>query len=158
MSLLNEDNPKDAEPQPGPKKSALAGILPYTTVAMVLALLYVAWIFYSRHERAQDSAAAIEKERQEAQKEQADMIFGSGDVKFLIFSAGSHVKRGESTRLCYGMVNATKVKIEPSVGEEVEPTSRHCVEISPQTTTTYTITASNKKGETKSTSLTVHVD
>ncbi len=159
MSLLNDDAPQGAEQPPPQKKSALAGILPYTSVALVLALLYVAWVFYSRHERSQEAAAVIEKERQDAEKKQANMIFGSGEVKFLTFSASpGHLKSGESARLCYGMVNAEKVKIEPSIGEDVKPTSRHCADISPKSTTTYTITASNAKGETKSTSLTVQVN
>lgn len=134
-------------------------MLPFTTVALILAVLYVAWTFYSRQQRAKESEAAVEKAQQDAEKKQADMVFGSGQVKFLVFSASPGlVKRGENTRLCYGVVNAEKLTIEPGVGEEVKPTSRHCVEIVPKATTTYTMTGTNAKGQSDQTSLTVRVE
>jgi hypothetical protein len=49
------------------------------------------------------------------------------------------------------------LKIDPPVGEAVKPTNRHCVDIAPKQTTTYTITASNDKGDTKTASLTIQV-
>ena len=149
----------DAGPEkPEKNKSGLAAILPYTTIAMIIAALYVAWTFYSRHESARKAQAEIETKRQEAEKRNAELIFGSGEIKFNIFSADHGVlRRGESTQLCYGVVNATALKIEPPVSEPVKPTNRHCVDITPQKTTTYTITASNDKGDTKTVSLTVQV-
>jgi hypothetical protein len=136
----------------------LAALLPYTTVAMIVVALYVAWVFYSRHESARKAQEAIEAEQQEAEKHKADLIFGSGEVKFTMFSADNGVvRRGETTRLCYGVVNATTLKIDPPVGEPVKPTNRHCLEITPKQTTTYTMTASNDKGDTKTSSLTVQV-
>ena len=143
---------------PEKKRSGLAALLPFTTVATILVALYVAWIFYSRHESDRKAQEAIETQRQESEKRKADLIFGSGEVKFTIFSADNGVvRRGETTRLCYGVVNATTVKIDPPVGEPVKPTNRHCVEITPKQTTTYTITASNDKGDTKTSSLTIQV-
>ena len=149
----------DAGPKPPEKgKSALAALLPYTTVVMILAALYVAWTFYSRHESARKAQEAVETKQQEAEKRKADIIFGSGEITFTTFSADNGtVKRGETTRLCYGVVNATTLKIDPPVGEPVKPTNRHCVDIAPKQTTTYTITASNDKGDTKTSSLTVQV-
>ena len=159
MSLLNGDNTSQADLPPPRKKGFAEGLLPYTTVMMVLALLYVAWTFYSRHQREKEAAAAIEKKQQDAQKKEADMIFGSGEVKFLTFSASNgHLKRGATTRLCYGVVNAKTLKIEPQIGEEVKPTSLHCADISPKTTTTYTITGVNAQGQSNSASLTVQVN
>ena len=149
----------DAGPKPPEKgKSGLAALLPYTTVVMILAALYVAWTFYSRHESARKAQEAVETKQQEAEKRKADIIFGSGKITFTTFSADNGtVKRGETTRLCYGVVNATTLKIDPPVGEPVKPTNRHCVDIAPKQTTTYTITASNDKGDTKTSSLTVQV-
>ena len=100
----------------------------------------------------------MEAKRQEAERQQANLIFGSGEIKFTTFSADNGlVKRGGTTHLCYGVVNATTLKIDPPVGEPVKPTSRHCVEIAPKQTITYTITASNDKGATKTASLTIQV-
>jgi hypothetical protein len=149
----------DAGPEgQGKSKSGLATLLPFTTIAMIIAALYVAWTFYSRHESARKAQEAMETKRQEAEKHNADLIFGSGEIKFTTFSADhGMVKRGEATRLCYGVVNATTLKIDPPVSEPVKPTNRHCLEITPKETTTYTITASNDKGDTKTSSLTVQV-
>lgn len=159
MSLLDAQNSPGSDAPPPKKKTFAEGVLPYTSVMLVLALLYVAWTFYSRHERAQASQEAIEKKQQDQEQKEANLIFGSGEVKFLTFSASSgHLKRGDTAKLCYGVVNATTLKIEPAVGEEVKPTSRHCVDISPKATTTYTITGVNAKGESKSASLTVNVN
>ena len=133
-------------------------MLPFTTVAFVLALLYVAWTFYSRHQSAAEAQTAAEKKQEDTQKKQADLVFGSGEIKFLTFSASpGHLKRGDTAKLCYGVVNAQTLKIEPPIGEEVKPTSRHCADIAPKTTTSYTMTASNAKGSNQ-VSLTVHVD
>lgn len=154
MALTDAGPP---EPQ-REKKSGLAALLPFTTVALILAALYVAWTFYSRHESARQEQEAIETKQREAEKRKADLILGSGEVKFTTFSADNGLlKSGETTRLCYGVVNATTLKIDPPVGEPVKPTNRHCVEIAPKQTTTYTITASNDKGDTKTSSLTVQV-
>lgn len=161
MGLLDNGGGKEANSSGAPerKKSDLGNLLPYTTVALVLAVLYVAWTFYSRQQRAKESEAAIEKAREDDRKKQADLVFGSGEVKFLIFSASpGRVKRGEDSRLCYGVVNAEKLKIEPDIGEDVKPTSRHCAEIKPKATTTYKITGTNAKGQSKDASLTVTVE
>jgi len=142
---------------PQPERSGLRRILPYTTVLLILAALYVAWTFYSRHESDRRAQAGIEAKKEEARKRVVDQIYGSGGVKFFTFGADSALlHRGETTQLCYGVVNATAVKIDPSVGE-IKPSYRHCLEIAPKTTTTYTITAEDAKGNKKSESITVRV-
>ena len=147
------------EPRRGGSRSALQAVLPYTTVAMIIAALYVAWTFYSRHESAVKAQQEIQAKQEEARKEQAHEIFGSGEIKFSTFSLDTgRLHRGEKTELCYGVLNATCVKIDPPVGEETKPSYRHCVEVSPKTTTTYTITASDGKGNSKTESLTLRVE
>ena len=151
----------DAPEEPGGRTSGspLKAVLPYTTVAMIIAALYVAWTFYSRHESALKAQQEIQAKQEEARKEQAHEIFGSGEVKFSTFSLDSgRLHRGEKTELCYGVLNATSVKIDPPVGEEIKPSYRHCVEVAPKATTTYTITASDAKGNSKSESLTLRVE
>ena len=143
---------------PRKPKSGLSAVLPYTTVAMVLAVLYVAWTFYSRHQSEQEAQRAIDAKQEEHRQKVADQIFGSGEVKFTVFSADNgHLKAGETTQLCYGVLNAKTLKLDPAPQEEVKPTARHCVEIAPKKTTTYTLTAGNEKGETQTQTLTVSV-
>ncbi len=149
----------DARPEPEQKpKRGLSAILPYTTVAMVLAILYVAWTFYSRHESAKQAEQSLQAKHEQQQQKVAQQIFGSGEIKFTVFSADNgHLKRGETTQLCYGVLNAKTLKLDPPPTEEVKPTARHCVEVAPQTTTTYTLTAANDKGETQTQKLTIAV-
>ena len=138
-------------------RSPLQALLPYTTVAVVIAALYVAWTFYSRYESNRKAEQAIQAQKDAARKQIVEQVYGSGEIKFSTFSADSGVlKRGESTQLCYGVENAKTVKIDPPI-EQAKPTYYHCVEITPKTTTTYTITAQDAKGNSKSESLTVQV-
>ncbi len=143
--------------QPPSQRSGLRAVLPYTTIALVLAALYVAWTFYSRAESNRQAQEAIAAKKEEARKRVVDQIYDSGEIKFSTFSADTGLlHRGETTQLCYGVVNATAVKLDPPVAE-IKPSYRHCVEIAPKTTTTYTITAEDGKGNSKSESLTIRV-
>jgi hypothetical protein len=143
-------------PAPQPK-SLFKSILPYTTALTIIVALYVAWIMYSRHQATVDAENAAVQQKAEAEKRVNDQIFGSGEVKFTTFEAAdAAVRPGQSTELCYGVVNAASVKIDPPV-EALKPTSRHCMDIAPKKTTTYTITATDSKGTSKSLSLTIRV-
>ncbi len=144
---------------PSPKQGSIFPLLlRVTSVGIIIAALYVAWTFYSRHQRSQEAEQAIEKKQDDQRKRVANQIFGSGEIKFSTFSiATSSLKRGETTQLCYGVVNATSVKLDPPPAEVLKPSYRHCLDIAPRKTTTYTITASNDKGESQSQSLTLRV-
>ncbi|SRR5579884_3177388 len=132
-------------------------ILRYTWILVAIAALYVAWIFYSRHEREASAEAAIARQKQKEAQRVDNLIFGSGEIQFTTFGADNGVLRpGESTELCYGVVNAVRVEIDPPI-EQAKPTYHHCVEIAPKKTTTYTIKATDAKGKTKSESLTIQV-
>jgi hypothetical protein len=137
--------------------SRLRAILPYTTIAMIIAALYVAWTFYSRHEANRAAVEAIQNKKAEENKRYVGQLYGSGEVKFIAMSADSGVlTRGEKTQLCYGVVNAKAVNVDPPV-EQLKPSYHHCFEIAPKKTTTYTFTADDGAGHTKSESLTIQV-
>jgi hypothetical protein len=51
---------------------------------------------------------------------------------------------GESTKLCWQVSGADNIKIDPGVGSNLNATD--CATVSPQTTTTYTLTATNTAG------------
>jgi hypothetical protein len=147
----------DSPPPEPPKRSALQALLPYTTIAVVIAALYVAWVFYSRHEanvKAQQEMAARQSEQR---KREAQTIFGSGGLSFRTWSADKAVVRpGEPAHLCYGIVDAKTVKIDPPVAD-LKPSYLHCFDVAPKTTTTYTITATDAAGHTASQQLTIQV-
>ncbi len=147
-------------PPPDPVKPpgfGLRKLLPFTSIGVLIAILYVAWTFYSRHQSdvaAEHAAAAKEQERRERT---VSAVFGSGEILFSTFSADTGLlKRGDHTQLCYGVENAKTIKLDPPIAE-VKPTYRSCIEIAPKKTTTYTITADDGKGHAKSQSLTVRV-
>jgi len=153
MSLTNPEQPDEKSKG----TSVLQTLSRIGTFGVIVAAIYVGWTFYSRHlsdeQAARDLAAKQETER----KRQADLIFGSGEVKIVSYSVDkASVTRGESADLCYGVVNATKVAIEPHV-EDSKPSAYHCLTVSPRATTTYTIKASNDKGDSKQLSVTVRV-
>lgn len=152
MSLTDAPNP----PEPK-RRSILEKILPFVTVAVIIAALYVAWTFYSRYESNKQTVERIEAEKKAKEKQVVNQIYGSGEIRFTTFSIDTPVlKRGAKAELCYGVVNAKSVKLEPPV-EPIKPMYFHCIEIAPKKTTTYTITADNEAGQSKSESLTLKV-
>ena len=121
-------------------------ILPFLSVAVILVALYDAWVFYSRRERAQE----INQER--AEKESADAqhtLELIGRLKILNFYAAPPAARGQAIRLCYGVVSAKTVRIEPAV-RGVYPAFSHCVEVTPKKDTEYTLIAQDEAGHTVS--------
>jgi hypothetical protein len=152
MSLTQPPNEPERR-----QRSPLRAILPYTTVAMIIAAFYVVWTFYSRYEANRTAAQAIQSKKAEENKQFVNEVYGSGEVKFTTMTADSGVlAAGQTTQLCYGVVNAKAVKIDPPV-EQLRPSYHHCFEIAPKKTTTYTITADDGAGHTKSQSLTIQV-
>ncbi len=148
---LTGDAPEPKEPSP------LRTVLRYSWISVVLAALYVAYVLYSRHERDAAAQAEVAKQKQQETQRVDNLIFGSGEIEFTTFHADAAVlQRGQSTEMCYGVVNAVRLELDPPV-EQAKPTYRHCLEISPKATTTYTLKATDAKGNTKSASITVQV-
>jgi hypothetical protein len=123
---------------------------------MVLAALWTGWTLYSRQQ------SAAEAERQSKQK-QADAnskllaAFGGDQLTILGFNAAAtEAPVGGRVVLCYGVSNATAVKIEPGV-EPLKPALSHCLNVFPKKTTTYVLNAEDGKGNRKSASLTIRV-
>jgi hypothetical protein len=134
----------------------LRRLLPYTTVLMVLVAIWTVWILYSRYQ----SAAEAERQSKEKQAEVDRKLvtaFGGDELSILGFNtAEKEVSPGGRVLMCYGVSNATAVKIEPEV-EPIKPALQHCLEVFPKKTTDYTLTASDGKGNTQSKTLTIRV-
>jgi len=134
-------------------------VLPYSTLAVAVAAAYSGWIMYSRYRDARAAEERIEKAKKDRAIEQGRWVNDvlGDEVKILSFAADPGVVRpGGSVLLCYGVANASTVKMEPLV-EGVRPAFTHCVEVFPRMTTSYTLTAGDKNGKTVSASLTVAV-
>ncbi len=133
-------------------------IFPLLWVALVIAVLYVAWTFYSRYSEARE--ARQREAAQVSQKEIADAralkdAYGGDQLTIVSFSAqDSVVKPGGKTRLCYSVSNATKVTITPDVND-VRPSYSNCVDVAVKKTTEYTLTAQDDKGNSQKGTITV---
>jgi hypothetical protein len=56
-----------------------------------------------------------------------------------------NIDAGSSTKLCWQVTGATNIKIDPGVGSNLN--ANDCATVSPNTTTTYTLTATNASGQ-----------
>jgi hypothetical protein len=134
--------------------SKIRRVLPFLSLAVLLVALYDAWVFYSRRERAR------EVEQKRAEKESADArrtLDLIGQLKILNFYAAPPViERGRAARLCYSVVDAKTVRIDPEV-KGVYPALSHCVEIFPKKDTEYTLFAADEAGHTVSQKFTIKV-
>lgn len=124
-------------------------------IATVLAATYLAWVFGARALRT--SQWTREHARPAADNPEFARTYGAGDVKILQFYAreGSVVE-GHKSLICYGVLNAKSVRIEPPV-EGVYPALNRCLEAAPQRETRYTLTAEGQDGRTVSESFVLGV-
>ncbi len=135
----------------------LRRLLPYTSIAVVLALAYAGWTLLSRRhtDHANEQAAQAQKAKADRKIVEAD---GDGHLKILTFYASPPVlKTGEKGLLCYGVANAKAVRIEPQI-EAITPSLSRCIEVSPKVKTEYTLTAQDSAGqsERRSVAITLH--
>jgi hypothetical protein len=122
-------------------------LLPFTTAAVIIAALYLGWVFYSRWQAGREAARAQTEARLSNARKVVE-AYGGGKVRILSLSLSTGaVRPGEAAQLCYGVSNAKSVKVDPPVGE-VWPSMYRCVDISPKTDTTYTLTADDGQGHT----------
>src|ERR1035438_1682905 len=99
-------------------------------VMTAIALAYVSWVFLSRYWENHHFKPASDAEQARRNAAFARTYGGSG-VKILQFYAREgNLTEGSPTVLCYGVLNARAVRIDPPV-EGVSPALSRCVEIAP---------------------------
>jgi hypothetical protein len=129
-------------------------LLPYTTIAACLALIYMGWVFYARSSQNRE----LQREADQKSVEQARKtyeLYGSGQLKILLFyAAPAVVAKGGAAQLCYSVSNATTVKLDPDV-EKLKPSLDRCFPVTPARSTTYTLTAADDKGHAATQSVNV---
>jgi hypothetical protein len=120
---------------------------------------YVGWVFLTRamgtSQWASRGAPATSKENAEFGR-----IYGGSDVEILQFYArDANVVEGGKSVICYGVLNATSVRLEPPLGN-VSPSLNRCLEVAAERETRYTLTAEGGDGRSVSESfvLGVHAD
>lgn len=148
------------EPPDEPKPSAWEKSLRYSWLVVLAAVLYVMGIsfFRWRENRAIDQ----EMQRKAAAKtaeEDRKIVEAMGGNRFEIltfYATGTAIRPGESAQLCYGVSNAASVRIDPPV-ESLPPSYSRCLDVSPRKTTTYTLTAVDARGNTKTATAVIRV-
>jgi len=138
------------------RPNALRNPLLYSAVTLAITALVVGWIFFSRwrENREFDERAAERVREQDARTVQ---LMG-GDALQIQYFYGSPatIHRGETAQLCYGVANAKKVSLDPPV-KDVWPSYGQCVDVSPKKDTTYTLSAQDAAGNTKTAKATIGV-
>ena len=126
-------------------------------VPVVAAFLYSGWVLYNRGAQNRQIDAQFERERA---KEDAVLLekLGGSDLNVVTFYANpGAIRRGTRGLLCYGVVNAKTVQIDPTV-PDVGPALSRCVEVAPTQTTVYTLTAEDEKGKKAQSTATIRVE
>jgi len=144
-----------ADPNPKPF-SGFRNPLLYTSIVLVAAIAYAGWVLISRRQEAR----VLERRAKQQERAEAARTFemlGGGNFEILNFYAvPGIIRRGDSAQLCYGVSNARTVHLEPQTSE-VWPSQSRCVEVAPKKDTTYTLTAEDGHGNSRTSSLTVQV-
>jgi hypothetical protein len=115
-------------------------------VPVLLSLVYSGWVLWQRRTTA--PAPQVEPD---------PMARYGNSVKILQFySSTLEIKAGGKATLCYGVVNATAVRLDPPV-EKVWPALSRCFDVTPAKSTRYTLTAEGAKQTAVSDSIEIAV-
>jgi hypothetical protein len=102
-------------------------------IPVLITALYIGWVLWQRHTSLTEMAPKPVAEDPLAK-------YG-GDVKIVQFYSGNGaILQGGKAQLCYGVVNAKEVRLDPPV-EKVWPSLSRCFDVAPAKTTHYTLTA-----------------
>jgi hypothetical protein len=150
---------KSTGSNPGPR-SFFRNPLVYTSTLVVFGALYVGSVFFFRWENNRETERNAAKKQAQEKAANAQRAYDSlGGSQFAILSfyvTPSLIHPGQSTQLCYGVSNAKEVRLDPPAAS-VWPSVARCVAASPPKETTYTLTAVDAQGNTKTATLTVQV-
>jgi len=82
---------------------------------------------------------------------------GKPELKITQFYVSpTQIGKGQRALVCYGVEGAAKVQLEPAV-EPVRPALSRCIEVRPNTTATYTLTALDSAGHSVTQKATLEV-
>jgi hypothetical protein len=144
---------------PTETKSILKNPFVYTSLAVLVVAIYVVWILLSRHianrayeERIRNQQAEKQRESDQAAIEQ----LGGSELAIQMLYATPEIRRGETAQVCFGVANAKSVTLEPQT-TPVWPSHSLCVDVKPNKTTTYTLTATGADGKAITQQITVGV-
>ncbi|MEO8368458.1 MAG: hypothetical protein ABI806_04605 [Candidatus Solibacter sp.] len=128
---------------------------PFVIAAIAVSVLFLGWVLLSRGPAVAQSAASAAAPAQKT--DSALAFYGNGQLKVLSFYASPvEVRRGSRALVCYGVSNASAVRIEPALGETWPSTSR-CMEVTGTKDTEYKLTAQDSAGHEETRTLSLKV-
>jgi len=144
---------------PPPARSIFRNPFLYSSGAILLLALYVGWILYSRHQSNRAYNQRV-REAQMKKQQEADQValeqLGGSELSIQMLYATPRILRGETAQICFAVANAKSVTLEPQ-SNAVWPSHNLCVDVKPNKTTTYTLTAAGADGKSVSQQVTVQV-
>ena len=124
---------------------------------LVVAVLAAAYVGFRLYQREASEEAFRQKKAAEKREKPLPELYKSEKLEILgFYVAPRRIARGEKASLCYGVLNAKALSIEPSVGE-LSITMSRCAGVSPAKTTTYTFKALDAAGAEKTAEATLTV-
>ena len=116
-------------------------------IGVIAAVAYWGYVLLARY-TADRHWAARQKKGEAAPDPKFAATYGGSALKILQFYARDAVlTEDRSTVICYGVVNAKSLRIDPPVAA-VYPALNRCVEVAPEHDTKYTLTAEGNDGTT----------
>jgi len=131
-------------------------VLPFLTVALLAALAYDTWVFYSRWSDARQAERA-RQEKEAADAQRTLDVLGGGGLKIVSFYATpGAIHPSEHASLCYGVTGAKSVRMEPAM-EVLHPALSYCMQVSPAQSTEYKLFAQDTAGHIVTSTVTIRV-
>jgi len=148
------------EPPPDTKESRWAKFLRYSWLVLAAALIFAGGTFLlrGRENRAIDEEMERRAAAKKAEEDRrtVEMMGGNRFEILAFYAVPATIRRGEAAQLCYGVSNAASVRLDPPV-ESLRPSYTRCVDVSPRKDTSYTLTAEDAQGHTKTATAVVRV-
>ena len=124
---------------------------------IVAALIYDGTIFYSRWSGNREAARAQTQKEASQERKELDAMGGGGLKIISFYAAPAAIRRGDHTTLCYGVIGAKSVRMEPVSADELWPALTRCVHVSPKKDTEYKLIAEDGAGHSATQTIAVAV-
>lgn len=138
------------------KFGAFRNPLLYSTAILVIVAGVVGWNFYSRWSENRAFAERAAEQTREQDQHIVEAMGGDTLAILNFYVTPMSIHAGESAEICYSVANAKQVTLDPPAGP-VWPSYSRCVDASPRADTTYTLTAVDAAGKTKTAKITLRV-
>jgi hypothetical protein len=132
----------------------------YFRLALAALLLYAGGIIFFRWRENRNIDLEMERKasskKAEADRRAVEMMGGNRFDILAFYVVPASIGRGEAAQLCYGVSNATSVRLDPPM-EGLWPSYSRCLNVSPRKSTTYTLTAQDAQGQMRTATVLLRV-